>query len=149
MKQSEPSYDAYSFILGRTSRRVKQYAQTQFKQRNFGVTVDQWTVLKQLHKEDGISQNELALKTFKDTPTLTRIIDLLCKKDLTFRSINEKDRRKFRVKLTDAGRKKAEELKPQIQEIRQKAWQGLSQDDFGHFKKVLDTIYSNLSEGNS
>jgi hypothetical protein len=35
-------------------------------------------------------------------------------------------------------------MKPLIQKIRLKAWEGLSKDDFTHFQKVLNTIYQNL-----
>ena len=41
-------FASYSFLLDRTARKVKQYAQQQFKQGGFDVTVDQWLVLKNL-----------------------------------------------------------------------------------------------------
>lgn len=140
----EPFFNHYSFLLDRTSRRVKQYAQQQFKLQNFGITVDQWLILKKLNETDNLSQSELAEIAFKDTPTLTRIIDLLCEKGLTERRMDTQDRRKFIVHLTELGQAKVEELSPKIDLIRQKAWENLSKVDFDHFKKVLETIYNNL-----
>lgn len=138
-------YNSYSFLLDRTARRVKQYAQQKFKELRLNVTVDQWLVLKHLYENEGLKQNELAELLFKDNPTLTRIIDLLCEKNLTVRKPHPEDRRSFRVELTAQGRKKVEQVKPRIQKIRLKAWEGLSQSDFRHFKKVLDAIYNNLA----
>ena len=142
---NEEIYNAYSFLLDRTARRVKQYAQQKFKEMDFNVTVDQWLVLKHLYENDSMKQNELAELLFKDNPTLTRIIDLLCEKKLTVRKPHPNDRRCFQVALTAEGRRKVEQMRPKIKKIRLKAWEGLSADDFNHFRKVLDTIYTNLA----
>jgi DNA-binding MarR family transcriptional regulator len=143
MKNEEP-YSAYSFLLDRTARRVKQYAQQKFKELNLNVTIDQWLLMKHLYENDSLKQNELAGLLFKDNPTLTRIIDLLCDKGFTIRRPHPEDRRSFQVELTKLGRKKVEHMKPLIRKIRLKAWEGLSKDDFTHFQKVLNTIYQNL-----
>jgi DNA-binding MarR family transcriptional regulator len=140
----EETYNAYSFLLDRTARRVKQFAQQRFKELNLQITVDQWLILKQLYENDGMKQNELAELTFKDNPTLTRIIDLLCSKKLAERRLNPEDRRSFLVWLTREGKRKVESVRPKINDIRLQAWKGLNQKDFAHFKKVLDTIYENL-----
>ena len=144
MKKEEP-YNAYSFLLDRTARRVKQFATRRFKELGFNLTVDQWLVLKHLAEQREMKQNELAELMGKDNPTLTRIIDLLCKKGLTARQMHPDDRRSFLVNLTPEGRTKVVQLRPRIREVRLKAWQGLNEKDFNHFKKVLDTIYNNLS----
>lgn len=134
----------YSFLLDRTARKVKQYAQHQFKSGEFDVTVDQWLVLKNLSENELLSQTELANLVFKDHPTLTRIIDLLCKKGYVERVPHPQDRRSFQLNLTDTGLEKVSELKPKILEIREKAWENLTPQDFEEFKRILDTIYQNL-----
>src|SRR5687767_11823649 len=100
---NEELFSSYSFLLDRTARRVKQYAQQQFKEQGFNITVDQWIVLKNLHEREEMKQNELAELLFKDNPTLTRIIDLLCDKGLTVRNVHPSDRRSFVVSLTKSG----------------------------------------------
>lgn len=142
--EQEEVYNAYSFLLDRTARRVKQYAQKRFNELDFNVTVDQWLVLKHLYENASMKQNELAELLFKDNPTLTRIIDLLCEKDLVVRKPHPTDRRCFQVTLTRQGMTKVEQMKPKIKKIRLKAWEGLSKEDFNHFQKVLNTIYKNL-----
>jgi DNA-binding MarR family transcriptional regulator len=141
---NEDLYNSYSLLLDRTARRVKQYAQQQFNELGFNITVDQWVVLKNLYEKEGMKQNELAELLFKDNPTLTRIIDLLCEKGLTVRNLHPTDRRSFVVSLTREGTKKVEQLSPKIKDIRFKAWDGLSERDFNQFKKILNTIYQNL-----
>lgn len=140
----EESYGLYSFLLDRTARRVKQYAQNRFKELGFNITVDQWLVLRHLSENKDLTQSELAELIFKDTPTLTRIIDLLCTKGLTERKVHPGDRRCFNVFLTDEGKKKVKQLKPLVRKVRLKAWEGLSERDFNEFKRILNSIYVNL-----
>lgn len=142
---SEDNYNTYSFLLDKTSRRIKQYAQKKFKELGFGVTVDQWIILKNLYEMDGVHQYELAEKTFKDTPTLTRIIDLLCEKGLARREMDSNDRRKYKVFLSDAGKVKVEEMLPMVSTIRKKGWEGLKVEDFENFKRILNKIHENLA----
>jgi DNA-binding MarR family transcriptional regulator len=140
----EEPYSMYSFLLDRTARRVKQYAQRRFKDLGFNITVDQWLVLRHLYDREDLNQKALAEIINKDTPTLTRIIDLLCDKGLTKRKISPDDRRSFNVALTPQGRKKVDQIRPQIKDVRLKAWEGLSERDFNQFKRILNTIYVNL-----
>ena len=143
MTQSD-IYSEYSFLLEKTNRRIKQYAQKRFNEFDFGVTVDQWMVLKQLYPSSDKNQSELAEATFKGTPTLTRIVDLLCAKELTQRLADAHDRRKSRVVLTPRGSEKVKEMIPKVSQIRKAAWKNLTEEDFRHFKHVLTTIYKNL-----
>lgn len=131
-------------MLDRTARRVKQYAQAQFNNGNFGITIDQWGVLKNLHENGKLSQKELAECCGKDCPTLTRIIDLLESKNLVKRKQHERDRRSFVVELTPLGNEKHDELLDKVQEIRVHAWQNLNETDFENLKRILNTIYDNL-----
>jgi DNA-binding MarR family transcriptional regulator len=140
----EEPYSMYSFLLDRTARRVKQYAQRRFKELGFNVTVDQWLILRHLYDNDDLNQKELAELVFKDTPTLTRIIDLLCEKGLTKRRLHPEDRRSFNICLTTQGRARVEQLKPKVKDVRLKAWEGLSERDFAQFKRILNAIYVNL-----
>lgn len=142
---SEDLYNSYSLLLDRTARRVKQYAQQRFNELGFNITVDQWVVLKHLREKTEMKQNELAELLFKDNPTLTRIIDLLCEKGLAVRNTNPEDRRSFNVSLTKEGVKKVDQLNPKVKDIRFQAWDGLTERDFNQFKKILNTIYENLS----
>jgi|GEM_PF-477414 len=148
-KENQPmpdqeTYSEYSFLLEKTQRRIKQYAQQKFTEFDFGVTVDQWIVLKQLDTHSDLSQSELAEATYKGMPTLTRIVDLLCAKGLTERVPHQQDRRKCLVHLTSEGQAKVSIMKPKVNQIRKAAWQGLQPEDFEQFRHTLNTIYRNL-----
>jgi len=147
ISMTSKKFDSYSYLLDRTARRVKQYAQQKFSAEDFNITVDQWLILKNLDNDRYLKQIELAELTGKDTPTLTRIIDLLCKKGLTERVIHKTDRRSFTVHLTENGKKLLNELSPKVAGIRMKAWEGLSEADYEDLKRILNKIYQNLELG--
>lgn len=143
---SQEPFNTYSQLLDRTAKRVKQYAQNHFNEHNFGITVDQWSILKILKFTDcNLSQKELAELCEKDQASLTRIVDILVNKNLVERSIHPQDRRSFFIHLTPSGKKKVDEIYPLIAEMRLKAWENLDESDFEHLKRILNTIYNNLN----
>ncbi|HET8859355.1 MarR family transcriptional regulator [Marivirga sp.] len=143
--QEAQKYSRYSFLLDQTARRVKQYAKQRFRELGWTITIDQWAVLKQLYDKGDLNQRELATNTFKDHPTMTRIIDLLKVKNLIERKSHPTDRRSFIIALTFEGRAMVEDCLPEVQKIRMKAWENLSDEDFQEFKRILESIYKNLS----
>ncbi len=138
-------YSRYSFLLDRTARRVKQYAKQRFRELGWEITIDQWAVLKQLYDHGEQNQRELGNNTFKDNPTITRILDLLVEKGFIERKPHPDDRRSFIVALTSSGKELVADCLPEVQQIRMKAWENLSPKDFKEFKRILDSIYANLS----
>ena len=83
--------EVWGFIIERTAKRMKQAFKRELNAASVGVTVDQWIILQFLNDRDGSSQFEIAKETYKDAPTVTRIIDLLCKKGLICRKADPTD----------------------------------------------------------
>ncbi len=133
------------FVLERAARRMKQYFQQQLLEQGAGVTVDQWVIMQQLQRHDGLSQHELAKATFKDAPTVTRIIDLLCGKELLRRTPDPADRRRYRIELTSRGRACIEEVLPIVRDFRRQAWRGLSDNEVDRLVDSLNQIFDNLN----
>ncbi len=135
---------AYFFKIDTTIKKIRNYMQRGLTDADIDLTVDQWVVLDHLSHNSGISQIELGSITFKDPPTMTRILDLLVKKGLVTRLSSLSDRRKFTINLTEGGRevhKKANEI---ITEVRKQAWNNLNENDYNTLVKIMDTIYSNV-----
>ena len=123
---------------------MKQSFKRILKEKDAGITVDQWVILQELEKENGLSQFEIATRTFKDAPTVTRIIDLLCNKQLLERLPDPEDRRKFNIFLTDSGKAKILEVLPMVESFRAEVWNGMSDRDLNQLRNILNTIFNNL-----
>lgn len=136
----------YGFLIERSGKKLKQSLQKTFNDVGADITVDQWVILYELHEHGSLSQNNLGENTYKDAPTVTRIIDLLSKKGLVRRKMCKEDRRKYYIELTDEGRASIETLLPHVVDFRKKGWKGLKKGDLEVLKEILDKVFDNMSE---
>ncbi|WP_341224349.1 MarR family transcriptional regulator [uncultured Arcticibacterium sp.] len=135
---------AYFYKIDTTVKKVRNYLQKQLIKGGIDLTVDQWVVLDHLIPVPGISQNDLALATAKDAPTITRILGILIKKEFVERKTAKLDRRKQMLFPTEKGRALHKEAFPIVLKMRNKAWENLSDNDFEELVRIMDTIYNNL-----
>jgi DNA-binding MarR family transcriptional regulator len=136
---------AYFFKIDTTIKKIRNALQKRLNEAGFDLTVDQWVLIDHIERQPGISQNELAELTFKDPPTVTRIIDLLEKKELVQRGLAVGDRRKFNLFLTEKGKSVYSAAFPIVAEIRRKGWGNLEEADYQHFVRIMDSIYNNFT----
>lgn len=132
------------FLAERMMRRAREYSKQQFKKEKIDITIDQWVVLKRISEEVGISQVEIANTTYKDPAAITRILDILVKKELVNRMAKFDDRRAFEIHLTKKGAALVSRATPLAQEIREKGLRGLSERETKVLTKALKKIYDNF-----
>ncbi|MEO5776023.1 MAG: MarR family transcriptional regulator [Flavobacterium sp.] len=142
MKKSNPT----GTVLYTIEQTIKEYRK--ISQKNIGrivndITVDQCLLLIVLNKNPNYSQKEIAELIFKDNTSITRIIELMVKKEYLTRKINELDRRKFNLEITEKGQKTIELLSPIIQTNRKTALNGLSLEEIDLLNKTLNKIITN------
>jgi len=140
------SYPNVGTVLDRTTRLVKQHYLRAFKEEGVNLSTEQWVILDRLHSKGDASQTELANGTFKDAPTVSRIIDKLAKKKLVERRRFPNDRRRYLIALTATGRQIHDRLMPHVQQLREQTWQGLTEDDFLRLQELLGRIRGNFEE---
>ena len=137
--------DVYVFKLVRATQAFKQYAYEALVEKGIDVTSDQWVVLKKVSEEPGINQRELAKAIYKDPASVTRILDVLVKKELIERR-QGKDRRIYEIHLSFRGEKLVEKALGMAVDIRKKGLDGLSNEEVLIFKKALDIVFQNYSK---
>ena len=96
--------ELYSVINGMASTAVARRLQKNFRLAGLEITIEQWSVLYHLWKQDGLSQQELCNRTFRDKPSITRLIDNLEKQKLVKRMPSKEDRRINLVCLTESAK---------------------------------------------
>ncbi len=96
-----------------------------------------------LNDNTKISQIEIAKLIFKDNASVTRIIELMVKKDYLTRETDESDKRKTKLDITEKGKKTIALLTPVIKLNRNTALDGLSLDEIELLDKILHKIISN------
>lgn len=128
---------AYGFIIERTSKAIKQQFQRMLREVQAGLTVDQWIILHELYLEEPLSQWELAQRTFKHPPAISRLMDSLLALDFVYRREDERDARRHNVYLTEAGRAKVTSLLPVVQRFRES---GMADVPTAELQKALDVL---------
>lgn len=71
--------------------------------KKFEITSEQWSILSMIYLKEGCNQKELGEKLLKDRAALTRILDILEKKQLVKRENSDTDRREYLVYITEKG----------------------------------------------
>ena len=127
-----------------TLKGIKQDLIKRFRAHGIDLTPEQWTVLAELVEHGTVYQRELAENTFKDAPTVSRIIELLVNRGYISRKADKEDRRRFLVSLTGEGSKIYERSAPILYEARKLGWKGLSDLDYDNLTRILTKISSNI-----
>ena len=134
----------YGFILESTAKKIKLELQRKFNEIGVDITVDQWVILLELHQQGTMNQVALCESCSKDAPTITRIVELLVKKDLITRESCSEDRRKFNISLSKKGKILALKLLPVVIEFRKQGWNNLNEKDIQHIERITKKIKENL-----
>lgn len=136
--------ELYSFITGKASTAIARRLQKKFNIASLNLTIEQWSVLYHLWKQDGISQQELCNASFRDKPSITRLVDNLEKLQLVRRVASDSDRRMNMIFLTKQGQKLQEQSMDLAEETLNEALEGIAADHVNLCKEILQKVYDNL-----
>ncbi len=134
----------FGTYIDRNYRLIRLRFLQAFKKAGVDITTEQWVLMDLLMQENGLSQNELAARSFKDAPTVSRIIDLLCKKEFTERRKAENDKRRHDIFITPKGKEVYNKILPIVYELREKGWEGLSDEDYQTFLRIMNQVFGNF-----
>ncbi len=129
--------------MGRATRSLGALVNRNFAQAGYDVTCEQWSVLVNLGKKNGQSQQELAGLICKDKTSVTRLIDNMEKHSLVVRIPDKNDRRQKLIYLTKKGQDLQEKLVIVIQKTLIEAQKSIKIKDIETCKSVLHQIYEN------
>jgi len=137
--------ELYSVINGMATTAVARRLQKNFRQAGLEITIEQWSVLYHLWKEDELSQQELGTRTFRDKASITRLIDNLEKQGLVTRVASNTDRRINKVCLMDAAKPLQQITYDLANQTMNEALQNISKEEIEVVKNVLQRVYDNLT----
>jgi DNA-binding MarR family transcriptional regulator len=136
--------ELYSFITGKASTAIARRLQKNFKQSGLDITIEQWSVLYHLWKEEGQSQQQLCDATFRDKPSITRLVDNLEKQKLVKRVPSKEDRRINLIYLTKEAIQLQEKSMDVANQTLNEALNGVTNGQIEIAKEVLHKVYENL-----
>jgi DNA-binding MarR family transcriptional regulator len=138
--------ELYSFITGKASTAIARRLQKNFKEADIDITIEQWSVLYHLWKEDGQSQQQLCAATFRDKPSITRLVDNLEKSKLVKRIPSKNDRRSNLIFLTNDAKNLEQKTMEVANTTLNESLEGVSNEQIETAKIVLQMVYDNLAK---
>jgi MarR family transcriptional regulator, transcriptional regulator for hemolysin len=131
------------FTLEKSIKTYRQFAQRQIDKAGIDITIDQWLVLKSIQDLPDISQHQIAENAFKDFASVTRMIELLVKKEYLQKEFHKTDRRRFNLVITKKGQAVIQKVIPVITANRKQALKSLTKVEIENNKVFLNRIIEN------
>jgi len=135
----------FGVLSGRVSTAINRGLYRDFRQAGILVTPEQWMVLLSLYHHDGITQQDLATRTNRDKPGITRLINNLEKQYLVVRMADKNDRRINLISITKAGRQTHEKARIIALQTMKGALTGISEEELRIGEILMKKIIKNLS----
>jgi len=141
--------DALGYLIRQTALRFQVSLRRAFKAKGYEFTSEQWGVLCRLWEEEGLTQKEISHKVYRGKtkrgwPSISRVLDMLAKKELITRKADTNDRRAFSIYLTQKGKSIKDDLIPIAKQDLKKGTRNLSTREINELKRMLNQIFYNL-----
>jgi len=135
------------YSLGYRIKLLSQVMGRKFQERlePFGLTTFHWVVLCCLWEDDGLATSSIGERLQQVGGTLTGVLDRMEERGLVRRERDTRDRRIWRIWLTEAGKQLEEVLPPIAVEIREEAMAGMAVPDRELFSSLINQAIANLS----
>lgn len=137
--------NAIGFWIHRVYQASRNEMYRVFRARGEDVTPEQWAVLIRLWERDGVTQGELSDATFRDAPTMSRIVGVMETRGLLERRADDADGRVRRIHLTRRGRALQKKLVPLVQDIVERMVAGIDDAQLVATRDALRRMFDNLA----
>ena len=136
----------FAILNGKVSTAINRKLSRNFRQGGIEITPEQWAILLSLWEKDGITQQDLCNATFKDKPSMTRLIDNMERQHLVVRISDKRDRRTNLIHLTKTGRELEGKAFVIANQTLKEALQDVSMEDLKIAQEVLRKIFTNTKD---
>lgn len=136
--------NALMYWVTRVHQVVRARSFAAFRAAGVEVTPEQWMVLVRLWEREGRTPSELSDATFRDRPTMTRILDGMEARGWVTRRSDPVDGRSKQLYLTAAGRDLKPLLVPIARRLVEPMLAGVDDADLDTARRVLRRVVENL-----
>ena len=136
----------FAILNGKVSTAINRKLSRNFRQEGIEITPEQWTILLSLWEKDGVTQQELCYATFKDKPSMTRLIDNMERQHLVVRISDKNDRRTNLINLTKTGRELESKAYIIANATLEQALDGLTMEELKIGQEVLRKVFINTKD---
>ncbi len=136
------------YLVGRTSRAIMKRLSKKFQDAGLGISYEQWSILVHLYRQDGQTQQALARTAVKDKAAITRLLNVLEKKNIVLRVPDRNDKRSKLVYLTHKAKTIKQDLIGFVEEMLDEAEAGMPEEEMASCRQTLNKIFANFDRLN-
>ena len=137
------------YLVGRTSRAIIKRLTKKFADAGFDISYEQWSILIHLYRKDGQTQQELSNIAVKDKAAITRLLNVLEKKNIVLRIPDRTDKRSNLVYLTNKAKEFQDDLMSLVEEMLREADKGISSEEMEQCRSTLNKIFMNFDKSDT
>lgn len=134
-------------MMGIVMHKVMNEARGMYQE--FDMNKSQASILFTLHQKDSMSQKELASRLNVSAPSITASIQKMERAGYLTRRPDEKDQRVMRLTLTEKGKSCIHGVRAVAEQMQERMFRDMSQEEIILFRRMLIQIYENLQKNNS
>jgi DNA-binding MarR family transcriptional regulator len=129
-------------VIAAARRSIRQAATRRLRRRR--LSAQQFWLLVAIHEQPGPSLRELAERRLMDSPTASRMVDVLVRRGLVRLEGCPQDRRRRSILLTVRGAALARELHPLALQVRAAIEEGFSEAEAEALRGMLLRVIANV-----
>ncbi len=131
------------YMLNRSRRVFKNQMASELREKKIDLSFEQYVILKLLHFNTNLIQQDLADRLQKDKSIIVRHINCLLEHNYVVRVTNQADQRKKNLTLTSDGVAILNQMKVIAADVTNKLLVGVSETELQIFQDVLLKIQEN------
>lgn len=133
------------YLLGLPFRVFINQVAAEFRNREIELTFEQFVMLRLIHEDESIIQQDIANRLQKDKSLIVRQMNDLFILNLVVSQTNRNDKRKKNLALTPEGIETMNRLSDLVLDVSNKLLTGVDENDYLAFRRVLNKIQENGS----
>lgn len=138
--------DIMHLLTGRTPLNLNRLLSHYLKKEGIPLTKEQWSVMAVLWKREGCTQQYLAEATFRDRPSITRLLDNLQKEGFIERKAHKTDRRTNLIYLTKKGLEVKDFVVIALNKTIEVATRNIQNEQLENLRNTFEQINQNIQD---
>lgn len=132
-----------TYLLGQTIKLVQLKISGKFKENNVELSLEYFILLQYISQKENLTQQDLANHFLRDKSIILRQVNTLIKLEYIKRLIDENDKRKKNLILTEKAVNFLQSARNLTQQISEELLLGVTEEEFIHFENVINKIQIN------
>lgn len=132
-----------TYLLGQTIKLVQLKISGKFKENNIELSLEYFILLQYISQKENLTQQDLANHFLRDKSIILRQVNTLIELEYIKRLIDENDKRKKNLILTEKAVNFLQSARKLTQQISEELLLGVTEEEFIHFENVINKIQIN------